>query len=276
MKVEEITPLVLTYNEAANIARTMAGLAWAREIVVVDSGSTDGTLCLLEQYPAVRVVHRTFDNFASQCNFGLEQLSTPWAFSIDADYVCPPEFESELRALSADVDGYQCSFTYCVEGRPLRACLYPPRVSLFRVNGARYVTDGHAHKLRVSGRVAPIKTRILHDDRKPLARWLLSQASYADLEVDKLLSVAASELGWKDRLRKRIVWAPPLTLFYCLIGKGLILDGWPGMYYTMQRVYAELLLSVKLLDYRLGSKTATINCETESDGHPVDSTSVTK
>ena len=63
-----ITPLVLTHDEAANIARTMAELLWARRIVVIDSGSTDGTLSILRKFSQVEVVHRVFTDFADQCN----------------------------------------------------------------------------------------------------------------------------------------------------------------------------------------------------------------
>ena len=69
-----ITPLLITFNEAPNIARTLDKLGWARRIVVVDSGSSDGTLEILARYPQVALFTRVFDNFADQCNFGLAQV----------------------------------------------------------------------------------------------------------------------------------------------------------------------------------------------------------
>ena len=83
----EITVLIITYNEARNIERVLSKLGWAQRILVVDSGSTDGTLELLAAHANVDVVHRPFDTFADQCNFGLQQVWTPWALSLDADYV---------------------------------------------------------------------------------------------------------------------------------------------------------------------------------------------
>lgn len=257
MKLEDITPLVLTYNEAANIERTLAGLAWARQIVVLDSGSTDGTAALIEQFDNAKVVERPFDNHTAQWNFGLEQVQTPWVLALDADYVCPPSLVEELRSLGPDHDAYAAGFRYCIDGRPLRGTLYPARVVLFRADRFRYVADGHTQTLQVAGDVGKLSSVLLHDDRKPLARWLADQSRYAELEAVKLLSASASELGWKDRLRKRILWAAPATLFYCLFLKGLILDGWPGIYYTLQRVYAELLLSLKLLDARIRGKAVS-------------------
>ena len=54
-----------------------------------------------------------------------------------------------------------------------------------------------------------------------------------------------------------MLWAPTLTLAYCLFWKRLILDGWPGVYYSLQRTYAELLLSLELLDRRLRGKAVS-------------------
>src|SRR5579864_1004870 len=75
---DQITPLLITYNEAPNIARTVDKLSWAKRIVVIDSGSTDATLDLLRGFPQVDVIGHPFSDFASQCNFGLTQVATPW------------------------------------------------------------------------------------------------------------------------------------------------------------------------------------------------------
>ena len=82
----EVTPLLITFNEAPNLPRVLPKLAWAERIVVVDSGSTDATLDLLAHYPQVEVIFRPFADFASQCNFGLALIKTPWVLSLDADY----------------------------------------------------------------------------------------------------------------------------------------------------------------------------------------------
>ena len=255
MNLDDITPLVLTYNEEANLARTLAGVAWARQAVIVDSGSTDGTREIAAAHAGVRWVERPFDDFASQCNYGLAQVTTPWTLALDADYVCPPELAAELAGLAPGFDAFAAGFVYAIGGRPLRGTLYPPRVVLFRTERFRYAADGHAHKLDLAGAACgSLRSRIVHDDRKSLARWVRSQIGYAQLEADKLLGAAPGTLGWKDRLRRAVVVAPPLTLAYCLVGKRLLLDGWPGMYYALQRTFAELLLSLELVDRKVRGK----------------------
>jgi hypothetical protein len=71
------------------------------------------------------------------------------------------------------------------------------------------------------------------------------------LEADKLDATPSSALGAGDRLRKWIVVAPPLMFGLCLFGRGGILDGWPGLYYALQRSAAELILSLSLVERRL-------------------------
>src|SRR4051812_26253660 len=107
--MEDITPLVITYNEAPNIARTLDRLTWARRILVVDSGSNDQTLQIIRSYPQAEVVQRSFDDFASQCNFGLTQISTTWVLSLDADYVLSEAVVAELQTLNPDdtIGGYR-------------------------------------------------------------------------------------------------------------------------------------------------------------------------
>ena len=258
--LDQITPVIITYNEAANIARTLDQLHWANDIVVIDSFSDDETLAILSTYPQVRVLQRTFDNFASQCNYALEHgaIQTEWVLNLDADYVLTQELIDELAALegSPDIIGYRAHFTYCINGRRLRSGIYPPVTVLFRKQHARYRVDGHAHKVVVDGLVRDLEGRILHDDRKPLRRWLRSQVNYAKLEAQKLRTTA--DLSRNDRLRKWLVVAPPAVLFYCLFVRRGILDGWPGLYYAGQRFLAEAILGFYLL---AGPKRVVVNTE---------------
>ena len=248
----EITPLILTYNEAPNIGRTLEQLRWARNIVVVDSYSNDDTLSIISRFPNVRVYRREFDSHENQWNFGLKKtgIDSEWVLGLDADYILTPEFVEELRALQPDAQtqGYRASFTYCIKGRQLRSGIYPPVTVLYRRRAGHYTQDGHTHKLVLDGRVENLSVRLLHDDRKPLGRWLEAQSRYTRLEALKLRNTDPAELSWTDRIRRWRIVAPPAMVFYCLVLRLGVLDGWAGFYYAGQRALAELMLSLYLFE----------------------------
>jgi len=245
--------MILTFNEEANIERTLQKLSWARRILIVDSGSTDRTLEIAQRYAQVTVIHRQFDTFARQCNFGLTQIQTDWVLSMDADYVLSDDLVSEIASLRPDnkTRGYWASFVYQIFGRSLRATVYPRRAVLYRKSSATYVDEGHAHRVQIDGEVATLAYPIFHDDRKPISHWFSSQARYAALEATYLLGREQSSLIAVDRLRLLIIPAPMLMFFYVLFVKRCLFDGWPGWYYALQRVCAETMLSIELLDRRL-------------------------
>ncbi|MBD2437139.1 glycosyltransferase family 2 protein [Nostoc sp. FACHB-110] len=257
--LQEVTPLILTYNEAPNIGRTLQHLAWATKIVVVDSYSNDETLEILQSYPQVQVFQRKFDTHAIQWNYGLEKIQSQWVLSLDADYIVTDELVAEIVALPADsqINGYFTRFKYCVFGKPLRGTILPPRQVLFRKDKAIYIDDGHTQLLQVNGESAMLSSYIHHDDRKPLSRWLWAQDRYMVIEVKKLLETPVDELSLGDRIRRQKLFAPFVILFYCLILKGGILDGWAGYYYAFQRMLAETLLSIRLIEYEKYYQSST-------------------
>jgi glycosyltransferase involved in cell wall biosynthesis len=247
--LERITPLILTYNEAPNIDRTLQQLAWATEIVVIDSYSSDETLEILKAYPQIKLFQRKFDTHTNQWNYGLEQIKSQWVLSLDSDYVMTDRLIETFRSLAdSDINGYFIPFKYCVFGKPLKGAILPPRIALFRTDSATYIDDGHTQLLELKGRSSQLDAYINHDDRKPLSRWLWAQDRYMVIEAKKLLETADRDLSWGDRLRKRKVFAPFIILIYCLIIKGGILDGWQGWYYAFQRTLAELLLSIHIIE----------------------------
>ncbi|ANV84743.1 glycosyl transferase [Picosynechococcus sp. PCC 7003] len=265
--LESITPLILTYNEAPNIERTLQQLQWASRIVVIDSFSTDTTLDILNTYPPVETIQRKFDTHANQWNFGLEQVQSEWVLSLDADYVLTDALITELKTLSPspEIDGYFVPFKYCVFGKPLRGTILPPRQALFRKTRSHYIDDGHTQLLVVKGQSKSLSNPIHHDDRKPLSRWLWAQERYMVLEVKKLQETPLSELSWGDRIRKRKILAPIIIFFYCLILKGGIFDGWHGWYYAFQRVFAETLLSLRLIEAELFDPSTTTQAPQKLD-----------
>jgi len=258
-----LTALVLTYNEQENIWRNLEALVWVPKVIVVDSFSTDQTLEIALSFPNVQIVQRVFDTHANQWNAGLDRIDTEWALTLDADYVLTAELQEEIKKIepSSEMALYWGEFDYCIFGRPLRASIYPPRVILFRTKRARYFDEGHTQQLRIKGKLAKLKGKVWHDDRKPLRRWFQSQDRYSEIEATYLLEQGAKsseqgggeELSRTDRWRMKIVVVPILMPFYLLLVRGLIFDGWNGWYYAFQRTVAEMMLALRLLEARLRS-----------------------
>lgn len=248
--LHEVTPLLITLNEQDNLPRVLTKLDWARQIIVVDSGSTDRTLEIASADGKIRTYFRDFDNFAAQCDFGLAQVETEWVLSLDADYELSDDLVDELSLMQDDgrTAGYRASFVYCVYGRALRGTLYPPRTVLYRRKLARHQMEGHGHRVRIDGELRDLVGVIYHDDRKPLSRWFVAQQRYAALDAEHLLSADRKGLTFADRLRLMAWPAPFLVFLHVLLAKRCLLDGWPGWFYALQRMLAETMLALELIE----------------------------
>jgi glycosyltransferase involved in cell wall biosynthesis len=256
--LDQVGVVILTYNEAPNIDRTLDAVRAFSEIVVLDSGSTDGSSEIVARSPNVRLVTRPFDQHAAQWNYALTEcgLTQPWVLALDADYVLSSALVEEIASLSPShsVVGYQANFRYCINGKPLSGALYPPVTVLFRRGCARYEQDGHTQRVVTKGEIAQLHSRIYHDDRKPLSRWLQSQRRYAELEAQHLLTVPRKQLRLTGRIRLTGWAAPIFVFFYALLWKRCLFDGWPGWFYVLQRTCAETMITLEIVDRRLKSE----------------------
>jgi hypothetical protein len=247
MSKEEITPVVLTWNEVANIGRSLARLAWARRVVVVDSGSTDGTQELVRGFANTRLVERPFDSHSRQWESAIRDpaVETDWVLALDADYLVSDALVSEIDRLNLRLParGYRASFRYCVDGEPLRFSLYPPVTVLFDRTCSRFVQEGHTQRVLVDGPIERLQASLDHDDRKPPIRFAEAQRRYAILEAVRLRAMRFRELPWSGRLRKLRVFAPLVVPIWLLLIRGLVLDGSRGLKYVRQRLVAEWMIS---------------------------------
>lgn len=246
--LDRITPLILTRDEESNIGRTLAQLAWAREVVVIDSLSTDDTVAIARTFPNVRVIARAFDSHAAQWTFGVAQVTTDWVLTLDADYFVSESFVGEMAALdpAPDIAGYTAQFIYAIDGKPLRAALYTPRDVLLRRGAFEIWQDGHTQRIRLHGLAGMLRERLIHDDRKNLRRFIERQKSYMRREAEKLRDTPFSSLNALGKLRKLRVIAPFAVLFYTLFVKRTMLDGAAGFRYAFERFLAETILSREL------------------------------
>jgi glycosyltransferase involved in cell wall biosynthesis len=255
--LDHITPVILTFNEEPNIKRTLSALSWAKQIIVVDSGSTDSTLPILAEDPRITVFSRKFDSHGAQWKFAITETNvcTDWVLRLDADYLLTRELRDELAQLdpNAPVSAYSIAFDYAIYGQRLRGSLYPAKPVLFRRAHASCIDRGHTEVWTIEGRIAELKGRILHDDHKRVTNWITAQSRYVTREFSDLERDKAPSLTRALRLRPPIM--PFFSFLYCLFFKGLIFDGRAGLFYSLQRLLVETALALMVLEDRLQSQT---------------------
>jgi glycosyltransferase involved in cell wall biosynthesis len=266
--LDHVTPVLLTYNEAQNVARTLSHLEWAKDVVVVDSGSTDGTLAVLAKFANVRVFSRPFDTHANQWRYAIEetQITTDWILRLDADYQLTEAFVAELASLdpNAPVNGYRVGFDYAIFSRKLISSLYPTNTILLRKGQFSVSDKGHTEKWHVNGPIAAVRAKVVHDDWKRVSQWLASQTRYMERELDWLHQGRRGVVRW---LRLRPPLMPILVFLYCLFGRGLILNGRAGIFYALQRMVAEAILSLMVLEGNLRDRATRSCTERERESH---------
>jgi hypothetical protein len=141
----------------------------------------------------------------------------------------------------------------------LLSSLYPPKTILLRRGHFTIRQDGHTEAWMIDGGVGALKNKIIHDDWKKTDSWLSAQARYMHLEKHELTT---GPQGFRDWLRAHPPLMPLTLLFYCLFGKGLILDGRAGLFYSLQRMIAEATMSLMVLESRIrtdGDSTTSSN-----------------
>jgi glycosyltransferase involved in cell wall biosynthesis len=254
--LDRITPVLLTHSEEQNIGRTLSRLGWAKDIVVVDSGSTDGTLSILAGYSNVRVFNRRFDTHAKQWRYAVEetQIATDWILRLDADYQVSDALVSELAQLdpNASVSAYRIQFDYAIFSKKIPASLYPANTILLRKGKFCVWDKGHTEAWNVKGSIATLSGRIIHDDWKPTEQWVIGQARYMQRELEWLRGGRTGLVHW---LRLRPPLMPIAVFLYCLFGKGLIVNGRAGIFYALQRMVAEAVLSLMVLEAKLRDRS---------------------
>lgn len=250
-----VTPVLLTYNEIENIGRTLSHLYWADRVVVVDSGSNDGTEHVARSFPNVVFYVRKFDSHGAQWNYAIREtdIQTPFVLALDADMCVTRPFRSEILEsfLANGYDEGTLCFRMVVAGVTLNGGLYPSQLRLFRPSAVKVEQRGHTQVFSGTGS-HPYRFRapVLHDDRKPVARWVSSQLKYVELELERIQR--SENNSFKDTLRKFGV-APFVAgaLAFTLSGGPFKLPG--SVRYALERATFESLLAIRLSEMRSNS-----------------------
>ena len=186
---------MITKNEEANLARCLASVRpVVREIVVVDSGSTDRTLEIARGF-ADRVLTQPWLGFGPQKQFAVDRAGESWVLSIDADERVTPELAQAIRAAieSGNADGYEIPRRSSFCGRMMRhSGWFPDRVlRLFR-RGKGHFTDDVVHERVVcDGPVARLREPILH--------YPVTRLEDAIRRIDQYSTLGAEKLAASDR-----------------------------------------------------------------------------
>lgn len=272
----DLSVIILTYNEEANIAQALDSVAgWARSIFVVDSFSTDRTVDIARRYPCT-VVQHAFEDYAKQRNFALRSLpiESEWVFFLDADEWMPQALKDEITSIIARhpiENGFFVKWRLMWMGRWIRRGYYPTWIlRLARHHKVRCEDRSINEHLIVEGPLGRLQNDFIHEDRKGITAWIAKHNAYATAEAKELLRrrtegygeipsrLSGSQAERKRWIRKNI-WErlPPLIRPFFYFGyryflKGGFLDGKPAfIYHFLHALWFPMLIDVKYLELRV-------------------------
>ena len=185
---------IVTFNEAENLARTLASVAWADQIIVVDSGSADRTQDIARSFNAT-VIERPWPGFAAQKNFALSQCTGDWILTLDADEELSPDLQQQIRhTLSAQptADAFYLKRRNFFLGRWIKhAGFYPdPKLRLFRRNlptPPQFEARPVHETISFNGPTATLAADILHHAYPTLSSYIEHMDRYSSLGAQILI-----------------------------------------------------------------------------------------
>jgi len=192
LKIDTLSALVITYNEAENLPGLLEGLDFAGEIIVVDSYSTDNTIEILKKYPHVSFVQRHFKNFSDQRNFALSLAKNNWILFTDADERIPDNLQREIAhelQSPQDTVAYAIKRQFFFKDKPLRFSGYQSNkaIRLFRKDHGKYDHNKLVHEVPlISGKVKILKNKLDHYSYKDQVSYQKKIDSYARLRAQEL------------------------------------------------------------------------------------------
>jgi glycosyltransferase involved in cell wall biosynthesis len=242
---QPLSAVVITLNCASQLQACLESVAFADEVLVVDSGSTDGTVALAQGCGA-RVIHQEWLGFGPQKQFAAEQAQHDWVLSIDSDERVTPELRASIeRALALpEFRAYQFPRCNRFMGRYLRHGEgYPDLgVRLFDRRHARWSDDAVHERVINLAAVGRLEGDLLHESAESLEAYLAKQNRYTTLSAETMLREG------RRATPARMLLSPIVRFvkFY-LLRKGF-LDGVPGLVHTLIGCQNSFVKYAKALD----------------------------
>jgi glycosyltransferase involved in cell wall biosynthesis len=221
-----LSAVVITLNAARELEACLASAAFAQEILVVDSGSTDGTI-ELAQARGARVVSHQWLGFGRQKQFAVSQAAHDWVLCVDADERVSDELRRSIVAELAAPRGFVCSMARCNRfmGRWLRHGEgYPDwNTRLFHRGHARWSDDAvHEHVLTTAS-VVRLAGDLMHESAESLERYLDKQNRYTTLQAERMLA------DGRGAGVLHFVFSPLVRFLKFYVFRLGFLDGIPGL-----------------------------------------------
>jgi glycosyltransferase involved in cell wall biosynthesis len=263
--------LVLTHNEAVNVARCLDSLPPDADVVVLDSGSTDGTLDVVRRYP-VRIAERPFDSFAGQRNWAVDTVGfrSDWILHLDADECLTPALRTELDAVTTrdEHSAYLLANRLFFMGRWIRhASMYPHyQARLLKSGEARFGQVGHGQILAAARRgVGTLREPYDHHNfSRGITDWVTRHNRYSSDEARRIvhgtahgtLPIPSNSTGRESRQQRlkwiadRIPGRPIVRFLYLYVVRLGFLDGRPGFDYCLLMAFYDYLTRLKARELR--------------------------
>jgi glycosyltransferase involved in cell wall biosynthesis len=246
----KISATVITFNEEGNIAAALESLAWADEIIVIDSESTDCTVEIARRFTD-RIYVRAWPGYSAQKNFAAEQASFDWVFSLDADERVSGELAAELQKLKQGPERAVAAFemprlTFYLGRWIKHSGWYPDhKVRLYNRKSASFVGEFVHESVKVNGRTERLSGDILH--------YTVRNASDHHQRIDRYTTLAARELYQRGRRATplSLLISPASAFLRSYILKRGFLDGAQGVAIACFAAHYVFLKNLKLWEMNL-------------------------
>ena len=268
-----VSVIILTHNEEENVAECLRSLAWAEDVIVVDSLSTDRTLDVgVQARPDVRIFSHPFQDFGDQRNWAIDHTAPRhgWILFLDADERCDPACIEAIQAAVRDPGdkiGFYLTCRNWFLGRWIKRCtLYPSwQLRLFKNGTVRFRKEGHGQREVTDRPLGYIRQPYDHYGfSKGVAEWIARHNAYSTNEVELIQRlrrepVQLSRLFARDAVRRRrclkrlaarVGFRPLFRFLYLYLLRGGFLDGRAGLLFCLLRAAHEIHITVKLAEQR--------------------------